>query len=208
VRKHAQRLLVERKQTDIVDSLIQLVRDQSVDKIGLNVGAIHGLWTLDGLGQFTGKNPDVETALARALIHPSRGVRRNAIQVLPKTAKSTRQLLTLNLLNDPDAQVRLAALLNLCDLPPVQETGPALVDMWKQQSRYQDRWIKDAFTAAAAANDSTFLQSVARFDAADPDLLKTVGVVTEHYARAGDAQELPQLTTQLKNAEPNLLNAV
>ncbi|MDB4370819.1 ThuA domain-containing protein [Mariniblastus sp.] len=208
VRKHAQRLLVERKQTDVIDSLIQLVHDQSVDEIGLNVGAIHGLWTLDGLGQFTGKNPAAEAALALALSHPSRGVRRNAIQVLPKTAKSTRQLLTLNLLNDPDAQVRLAALLSLCDLPPVKETGPALVDMWRQQARYQDRWIPDAFTAAAAANDSTFLQSVTRFDAANPDLLKIVRIVTEHYARAGDSLNLPQLITQLKNAEPRLLNAV
>ena len=207
VRKHAQRLLVERNQTDVVDSLIQLVNNRGVDPIGLNVGAIHALWTLDGLDQFDGSNTDAESALVRALSHPSRGVRRNAIQVLPESTESTKQILTLGLLNDPEAQVRLAALLSLCDLPPLPQTGKALVDMWKQQAQYRDRWTPDAFTAAAASNDSYFLQSIVEFDSPDPELLKTVEVVSEHYARAGDSTELPQLISQLKEADPKLLDS-
>ena len=61
-RLHAQRLLVERKQTDVVPALVKLVRDRSVDAIGLNAGAIHALWTLHGLGAL-GKWGD-EAALA------------------------------------------------------------------------------------------------------------------------------------------------
>ena len=208
LRKHAQRLLVERKQTDVVDSLIQLVNNQSVDPIGLNVGAIHALWTLHGLGQFTRNNPDADAALLGAMGHPSRGVRRNAIQVLPKTMDSTNKILSLKLLNDPDAQVRLAALLALCDLPPVSAAGPVLVNMWKQQALYQDRWIPDAFTAAAASNDSDFLQAVADFKSPDTGLINTIKIVTEHYARGANPRALPQLIARLNVADPAIVNAV
>src|SRR5262245_45295732 len=48
----AQRLLVERGDTSIVADLCALISDKRVDAIGLNVGAIHALWTLEGLHQF------------------------------------------------------------------------------------------------------------------------------------------------------------
>ncbi|MCA9149513.1 MAG: ThuA domain-containing protein, partial [Planctomycetales bacterium] len=47
-RMQAQRLLVERGHTAVAPQLIELVQDTSVDAIGLNVGAIHALWTLHG----------------------------------------------------------------------------------------------------------------------------------------------------------------
>ena len=50
-RLHAQRLLVERGQKDVVPQLIALVRNTSVDAIGINGGALHALWTLHGLGE-------------------------------------------------------------------------------------------------------------------------------------------------------------
>ena len=52
-----------------------------------------------------------------ALKHPSAGVRRNAVQVLPPTAESLAAILDANVLNDSDAQVRLQALLALADMP-------------------------------------------------------------------------------------------
>ncbi|MFP8952570.1 PVC-type heme-binding CxxCH protein [Natrialbaceae archaeon A-arb3/5] len=48
-RRTAQRLLIERGETDVVDELVDLVQDTSTDEIGLNPGAIHALWTLEGL---------------------------------------------------------------------------------------------------------------------------------------------------------------
>ena len=208
LRKHAQRLLVERGNPDVAESLIQLVDNQSVDEIGLNVGSIHGLWTLHGLGQFTGSNPSAEAALLNAMGHPSRGVRRNAIQALPLTNESTRNILQQNLLNDPDAQVRLATLLALCDLPPVAQAGSALLAMWQKQARYKDRWTPDAFTAAAAANDSAFLQAVAELDSPDAELIKIVSIVSEHYARGGNSVALPVLMTGLIDSNPAVLNAI
>ena len=56
-RMHAQRLLVERGKDDVAADLVALVKDESVDGIGLNPGAIHALWALDGLGSFRGDGP-------------------------------------------------------------------------------------------------------------------------------------------------------
>src|SRR5262249_48037659 len=53
-RLQAQRLLVERGQRDIVPALLDLVRDQGMDEIGLNPAAVHALWTLHGLGVLDG----------------------------------------------------------------------------------------------------------------------------------------------------------
>ena len=53
-RMHAQRLLVDRGQPDVVPALIERLGDRAVDAIGLNAGAIHALWTLHGLGALDG----------------------------------------------------------------------------------------------------------------------------------------------------------
>ena len=50
-RLHAQRLLVERGQKDVVPQLVALVRNKAVDEVGTNGGAFHALWTLQGLGE-------------------------------------------------------------------------------------------------------------------------------------------------------------
>ena len=71
VRKHAQRLLVERGEADVADGLIALIDDRSYDSIGLNVGAIHALWTLHGLGLLDGDHGPSIAAVYRGLTHPS-----------------------------------------------------------------------------------------------------------------------------------------
>jgi uncharacterized protein len=124
-RLHAQRLLVERGKTDVVPKLLELVRDTSMDEIGLNVGAIHALWTLRGLGALDGSDSSALVAAVAALRHPSAGVRRAAVLVLPSTAQTSQDILAAGVLNDADAQVRLAALLALADIEPVSpDAGP------------------------------------------------------------------------------------
>ena len=49
-RLQAQRLLIDRRADDVLQGLLALVADESVDEIGLNAGAIHALHTMDGLG--------------------------------------------------------------------------------------------------------------------------------------------------------------
>jgi uncharacterized protein len=82
--------------------------------------AAHVPWTIHGLGALDGANDRATAVAVAALKHPSAGVRRNAVQVLPRTAKSVAALLEAGLVDDPDAQVRLMALVALADLPPGQ----------------------------------------------------------------------------------------
>ncbi|HXX94667.1 MAG TPA: PVC-type heme-binding CxxCH protein, partial [Planctomycetota bacterium] len=139
-RLHAQRLLVERGQQDVVPALRELLRDPATDAIGLSPGAIHAAWTLRGLG--------VEIP-REALSHPSAGVRRAAAPAGP-----------MDLLGDPSAQVRLAALLALVESAPSVESGQAIHAMLQKPENAGDRWIVDAATAAAARHDVGFLKAV------------------------------------------------
>ena len=159
-RRHAQRLLVERGKLDVLPALIKLARDTSIDEIGLNVGAIHALWTMRGLSALDGSHADATAAAVAALKHPSAGVRRNAVQVLPTTIASTESLLTSGVLSDADAQVRLATLLALSDLPATPAAGAAVVAAMQRPANIRDRWIPDAATSAAAAHDQSFLSAL------------------------------------------------
>ena len=108
--------------------LIELVRDGSVDAIGLNPGVIHALWTLHGLGALAEFDASPAAAAMAALKHPSAGVRRNAVQVLPRDARSAAAVLAAGLLHDPDAQVRLAALLEPGRSTPSDQAGAAVAE--------------------------------------------------------------------------------
>src|SRR5207247_349068 len=128
-RRHAQRLLLERGERDVCPALAFIAGDRSVDAIGLNVGAIHALWTLHGLGALDGKNAEATEAASRALTFPSAGVRRNAALVLPRTEESAQATLNARILFDRDPQVRLAALLVLAEIPGTASTAAAIVDL-------------------------------------------------------------------------------
>jgi putative membrane-bound dehydrogenase-like protein len=160
-RKHAQRLLVERSQPDVVPQLIDLVNNPDVDEIGLNTAAIHALWTLKGLGTLDNRNSAALTAAVAALGHASAGVRRNAAAVLPATNETATAILSAGLLTDTDAQVRLAALLALSETPADPRVGQAIAAMLARPENVFDKWLPDAATAAAAKHDVAFLEEVA-----------------------------------------------
>jgi putative heme-binding domain-containing protein len=207
-RKQAQRLLVERGQRDVVPALIQLVRDPGVDRIGLNVGAIHALWTLHGLGALDGSQADATAAAYGALKHPSPGVRRNAVQVLPRNTGSVAAVLDAGLLQDPDAQVRLMTLLALADLPAAEPVGAALVAALSDPVNTEDRWIPDAATCAAARNSIPFLRALAKSKQPSEKLLTVAGIVSEHYARGSSSESIEGLITSLTEADPRTADAV
>src|SRR5713101_5829725 len=112
-RLHAQRLLVERGKQDVVPALIELAMNSKVDKIGLNAGVIHALWTLHGLGALDGSNAEATAVAVWALDHPSAGVRQNALQVLPRKEALIAAIKEADLFRGSDAQVQLACLLTL-----------------------------------------------------------------------------------------------
>ncbi len=156
-RRHAQRLLVERGSKDVVPALIALVNDSTVDEIGLNVGAIHALWTLQGINALDGSDPAALAAVVGAIKHPSAGVRRNAVAVLALTPVPVEKILEARLLDDADAQVRLATLLTLADMPASDVAGRAIAAMIQKPVNSSDHWIVDAATAAAARHSAGFL---------------------------------------------------
>lgn len=206
-RKQAQRLLVERGKTDVAAGLIELIKDQSVDKIGLNVGAIHALWTMQGLG-LVESNESVFAAVKEALKHPSAGVRRNAIQVLPATSEATSALLTAKVLLDDHPQVRLAAMLALSDLPGSKDAASKLL-IAINDGFGTDRWLNDASISAAANQGRYFISTVAEQSVElDGPALATLQIVAEHFARSDSRNSVGPLLASIKNAKPSTLRAI
>jgi putative membrane-bound dehydrogenase-like protein len=207
-RKQAQRLLVERGKPDVERGLIALVNDHSVDEIGLSVGAIHALWTLKGLGLVLPSNKPVFAAVIKALQHPSAGVRRNAIQVLPNADEATSALLVSKILFDDHPQVRLAALLALSDLPASKDAAATLLGVMNAGFG-SDRWLNDA-SISAAANQGRYLISVAAglSKELDETSLTTLQIVAEHFARSDSRDSIGSLLSSIKSARPKPLRAI
>lgn len=156
-RSHAQRLLVERGKTDVVPALIALVKDQSVDEIGLNPAAIHALWALKGLGAIDNNNEALQAVIG-ALKHPSWAVQKNAIQVLPDTKNSVDVILQNDLLNSKEPVIVLNAVLALSELPLTPASEQALLTRMEQATESNDRWLPDAFAVALTSHKSVLLK--------------------------------------------------
>jgi hypothetical protein len=208
-RLHAQRLLVERGERDVAAPLVALVKGQNVDEIGLNVGAIHALWTLHGLGLLEGSHAEALGVATAALMHASAGVRRNAILVLPRNEPALAALLASGRLRDKDGQVRLAAMLALAEMPPSREAAAAIVESLSSSANVSDRWLLDAATSAAARHDVHFLQAVAAKSSLDSSaVLDRVAIVAEHFARGAPLETAGSVVASLQGAPAATAEAV
>ncbi|MDP7016377.1 MAG: ThuA domain-containing protein [Pirellulaceae bacterium] len=208
-RLHAQRLLVERGEADVVDALLELAADNSMDEIGLNVGAIHALWTLHGLGQMDDSSRRGFAAAMQALQHPSAGVRRNALRVLPPHEKSLAAIVRLDLLNDRHPQVQLAAVLALADMPASPAAGLAVADWLRSGGAGDDRWLNDAAIAAAASHAAEFFTSAGRPGANIDRAVPAARIVADHVARSRPtAATIGQVLTAITNADPQFAAVV
>ena len=156
-RLHAQRLLVERGQKDVGPQLLALARNRSVDEIGTNGGALHALWTLQGLGELNTATTEAYRAAVEDLKHPAPGVRKAAAMVLPHTAEAGRAIISAGLLHDPDLHTRLAAALAIADMPTSSEIGQALYVESQKADTYSDRWLSRAFYIAANRHQKSFI---------------------------------------------------
>lgn len=216
-RRHAQRLLVERGQKDVVPELIKLVGSRRADAIGLSPEPVHALQTLQGLHAFDGikdLNDAGFIALTTAMSHPSAAVRRNAVQVLPRTDKSMFMLtfmggLLPQLLKDSDQQVRLATLLALSEMPTKDvEIGDYLYETLPVTAG-NDRWLRDAATCVAARFDRVFLQAALEANgpkqAAPREMLE---LVAEHYARGVPTDTVAGLVTSMVEGRPDAVEPI
>ncbi len=122
-RKHAQRLLVERGKADVDFALRRLIFDESVDEMGMNPGALHAIWTLLGLGlvKLDGEADEVLRVVAGAMRLKSAAVRRAAALALQPCPYTAGGIGTVGLLEDADAQVKLAALPRSRTIPSTAE---------------------------------------------------------------------------------------
>jgi len=208
VRKHAQRLLVERGDLSVASRLCEMIKDESLDEIGLNVGAIHAIWTLDGLGLIGDNSDEVTSVITAALKHPSAGVRRNAIAVLPITKQSVGALIASGVVFDIDAQVRIAATLALADLPATDEGASNVLAVFRSADGPTQGYLRDAATSAAANHGRMFLQVASQESAPTGATLEIASIVAGHYARSGDYSELGSLINSLKTGNSAVVSRV
>jgi putative membrane-bound dehydrogenase-like protein len=202
-RSQAQRLLVERGIKDIVPALVEMAKDQSVDSIGLNTTAIQALNTLAGLGAL---EPSLTAA---SLKHPSAGIRRNAVQLLPNDTNSLAALLDSGALTDREVQVRLQATLALTKFKPDNRATAAILAALSDPSNQSDRILLDALTAAAAAQGELFLIAVAEStntSLASPAATERLAIVAEHNARS-ESTDPQRLLTALAHAQGDIAAA-
>ena len=207
-RRHAQRLLVEKQSKDAIPALIELAKETKIDGAGLTPCVIHALWTLKGLGALEEENSPATKVALNTLTHASAGVRLNALKVLPLKLSSTDAILKANLLDDANAQVQLATLLALSDLPPSEQSSKAISKLLKSPKRPLDKWLLDGVTTAAANNDALFLNSVTdKNTPPSTELLTIVERVAEHHARGKPDENIANLLEKLLQSEPLIQTA-
>ena len=201
-RRHAQRLLVERGNKDVVPALLRLVADQSLDEAGINPAAIHALWALHGLGAV--QDAPVLQATTVALSHPCAGVRKTAVQVLPRTPQTAEVLLRANTLNDKEPLVTLNSLLAFSEIPLTPAVEMAILARMQQATDNDDRWLPDAFAVALNAHDGVLRNRLLSMRKANSAVKATATAVTattgamahDHHAMHG-SKELVQGTAEL-----------
>lgn len=231
-RRTAQRLLVERGQTDVLPDLYALVEDESMDEIGNNPGALHAIWTLDGLGALDGSNDEALNVVLDAMHHPVGSVRRAALKVLPRTEEVQAAILDAGLLpdrnapgemdytvpsitlQDADPHVRVAALLALSEMPPSERAGTAIASALMVEENVEDRWVHDALIAAGAQHDTYFLQSALPQrlpDDADSTHRANIGevvrTVATHYAQESSSEVPGPMADFIDEGDPFLTDA-
>ena len=166
-RMTAQRLLVEIKNTDVLPSLYDLIKDEHTSPEGSNFASTHALWVVSGLNVIQPGNEAFKVVIA-ALKHPAAGVRKAAIEILSGIQWTDRAILQTGLLNDPDPNTRLTAILSLVKTPPSLELGVKLFELSNEKAVKEDNWLAKAVYVAANHHPkgftTAFLKANPHFD--------------------------------------------
>lgn len=157
-RMTAQRLLVESKRQEVIPALYKIISNPAVDAAGLNSPAVHALWTLHGLGELNAASLAV---VGKALKHPAPGVRKAAVEVLPKNKTGLDAIVRSNILNDKNLQARVAAFRVLTDFPASAAAGNLVYKATAVSQNAKDPWLARALFAAAITHEKGFLAAAA-----------------------------------------------
>lgn len=223
----AQRLLVERGRPDVVPALLALARDHTSDELGLNVGALHALWTLHGLGLMA-SDAAVATAMRQALHHPAASVRRAALQMLPRDGRLEADIFAAGLLpdrtspgavdytvgtsilQDASAPVRLQALLALSELPASARAAAAIGDILFHSENARDPWLPDAAAIAGVKQGQPFVLGLmarrvtATDSVAHAGMRRAMELMARHFAVAAQPEPVVALIEAVPAAHPAL----
>ncbi|MEO5995847.1 MAG: PVC-type heme-binding CxxCH protein [Chitinophagaceae bacterium] len=156
-RMTAQRLLVESKNQAAIPGLFKIISNNKVDEIGLNSPAVHALWTLQGLGALNGSNAEAMQVVIQALKHPAAAVRKAAVQVMSANQQGADAIEAGNLLNDPNLNVRMSAIMAMAAMPPSVKIGELIYAATQNAENAKDEWIPKALLAAAITHEEGFL---------------------------------------------------
>lgn len=150
-RLNAQKMLIRKTTTAqakaaLEPMLIEAVKSRAKDDVDNDPLFVHALWTARILG-LVEANPGVwDPLLKDALLHPAAGARMNVLKAMPPTAASAQAIKEQGRVNDPDAHVRIQALLALAANPNKVAGVSLFVDY-----RNLDDASKLAFTKAGVA---------------------------------------------------------
>lgn len=197
----AQRLLVESGNKNVAKELFDIIKNFEVDEIGLNSPAVHALWTLHGLGLLDGENEEALQVAFQALRHPAAGVRKAAVEVLPKTEASVLAIRGNDVLQDENLNVRMHAFLALAEMPSSAAVGEMLYEASMAPENAKDDWVTKAIFAAATQHEESFLTASAKGSATAGSLTaRLVEAVSREFYELGRRSTL-QFSPDVSNKE-------
>ncbi|WP_373494364.1 PVC-type heme-binding CxxCH protein [Aquiflexum sp.] len=146
-RRNAQRLLVDRKISELPEELLELANNNQKPE-----GRVHALWTLEGLGK---TNPEL---IINALLDKEAGVRKNAIQIaeLHLSEYPEMESALLQLTSDKDPKIRFQL---LCTLGFLKSKAASLAREKLLFENIEDEWMQVAALSAPFEENKTLMQA-------------------------------------------------
>ncbi len=131
----AQRLIVDNRITNAAPALRKRVHSGTGGK-----GAIHALWSLEGIGAL-----DKDTHQA-ALRDKDAALRRNAIRALPANEAGRQLFFSSAVIQDPDLITRQVALVKLAEFPTIPEIKTIVAQLPRNAANTNDAFLNDTLT--------------------------------------------------------------
>ena len=128
----AQRLLVDGRQSSATTALTQRL----AAKEG-GVGAIHALWTLQGLGQLD------DASHRSALLSRDAALRRNAVRALTSDEEGQALYFSAGVVSDPDLITRKEALIKLASFATSPQIKTVVTSLSRKPEHRSDDWLKE-----------------------------------------------------------------
>ena len=163
-RFHAQRLLVERGNSDVVDRMLNIVESWQEDEIGVAAPALHALGVLDGLGAVASaienENGVFLDRLSAGLSHPSPSIVKATLKMVPRVARAWEEIKGRDLLSTQDPVLLLELLKTLSEFESSEEIGRALYSIEQREIVQDDAWLPTAIAIAASVHSSGYFTAL------------------------------------------------